>query len=325
MDIVILAPSAAFIGTCLLILGLYRVINHRGVLARQQIAPFLAAASQGATAGSWRGAPLLMPKRFSKIPGLNRALQQSGKGSRLALDLARAGLSMSPGEYLLVRAFIGLFTGFIVYRGTGSAVFAIAALGCGYFLPVLYVRHKTRTRVQQFDTQLVDALILLSNALKSGYSFLQGMETVAREMPAPLGPEFGMALKDIRIGASIEDALEQVAARLCSLEFELVRTALAIQRQVGGNLTEILVNISQTIRGRQRLVGEVRVLTAEQRWSGWIMAIIPVLLALALRILNPTYIQGMWGDPIGRLILLAGFVMNFIGLLVIRKLMDIEV
>jgi len=324
MDIMILAPSAAFLGVCLLILGVYRIINHRGVLARQQLAPFLAGATLTA-GGPLRGGPLIGPKRFSQIAGLDRVLHQTGKGSRLALDLVRAGLMLTPGEYVLLRTLLGLLLGVLVLRLTGSTVVAVPALVCGYFLPVLYVRWRTSVRVRQFDTQLVDALVLMSNALKSGYSFLQAMETVAREMPMPLGPEFALALQEIRIGASIEDALDQVATRVCSKEFELVRTALAIQRQVGGNLTEILINISQTIRQRQRLMREVRVLTSEQRMSGWIMAAIPMLLVAVLSVLNPSYIHGMWQDPAGKVILVAGFVMELLGLLVVRKLVDIEV
>ena len=325
MDIMMVAPSATFLGVCLVILGIYRIVNHRGVLARQQIAPFVSGGmANSATAGAER-APLIGPKRFSRIEGLNRVLQQTGKGSRLSLDLARAGMILSPGEYVLLRTLLGVLCGLLAFRVTSAPVVAAFALVCGYFLPVLYIRRRTTARVQQFDEQLVDALILLSNALKSGYSFLQGMETVAREMLAPLGPEFGLALREIRIGASIEDALDEVATRVCSKEFELVRTALAIQRQVGGNLTEILVNISNTIRARQRILGEVRVLTAEQRMSGWIMAAIPLLLAMALWILNRNYIQGMWQDPAGKVILLAGLVMELLGLVVIRKLVKIEV
>lgn len=325
MDVLIVAPSAAFLGACLLILGVYRIVNHRGVLARQHIAPFVAAGALVTVGTPLRGTPLVGPKRFSQFPSLNRALHQTGVGSRFSLELARAGMSITPGEYLLLRGLLALVLALAVFRFTGAPILPAAALCCAYFLPVLYVRRRIATRAQDFDLQLVDALILLSNALKSGYSFLQGMETVAREMPSPLGIEFELALQEIRIGASIEDALEQVATRVCSQEFELVRTALAIQRQVGGNLTEILVNISGTIRSRQRLLREVRVLTAEQRWSGWIMAGIPVLLAFALILLNPKYIQGMWADPVGKVILIAGLVMDLIGLVVIRKLVDIEV
>ncbi len=325
MDVMVLAPLAAFTGVCLVVFGVYRIVNHPGVLARQQLADFVGPVRGGAAGRLLAAGSLIRRRQFSDIPGLDRLLRQSGRGSRLSMELARAGMKLSPGEYLLIRFSAGTVLALVAYKATSAPLIAAGALAAGWFLPFLYVRRRAATRTRLFDEQLVNALTLLSNALKSGYSFLQGMESAAREMPDPLGSEFEVALGELRIGASVEDALGQMAARVRSKEFELVCTALSVQRQVGGNLTEILTHLSQTIRQRHRLVREVRVLTAEQRVSGYVVAALPFVLSLGLFLINPGYQLGFWNDPAGRTMLGVGLVLELLGLAIIRRLMVIEV
>jgi tight adherence protein B len=229
------------------------------------------------------------------------------------------------GEYLMMRWIAALLAMLLVWQATHAAPMALTALVGGYFLPVLYVKRRQAGRVSKFDDQLVDALVLLANSLKSGYSFLQGVEAIAREMPEPIGVEFDEVLREIRMGGSVEEALMNMSERVRSADFELVVTAMVIQRQVGGNLTEVLASIAYTVRERHRILREVRVLTAQERASGYLVAALPVMLVFLLSLLNPRYIGGMWGDSAGRLMLGAGFVLAGLGLVVIRKMMDIDV
>ncbi len=245
--------------------------------------------------------------------------------SQISLELARAALPLQVAEYLLLRISIAIALLLVVQNVAGSLPIALVAGVVGYFVPKLFVRWRQARRIRQFDDQLVDALVLIANALKSGYSFLQGMEAIATEMAEPVGVEFGQALREIRVGGSVEDALVGINDRVRSADFELVVTAMVIQRQVGGNLSEVLGSIAYTVRERHRILREIRVLTAQERLSGYVISALPLFLILVLSMVSPHYIQGMWSAMSGRLILATGFVMQVLGLLVIRRIVDIEV
>ena len=321
----LLAPVAIFLAVMLLGSGVYRTANHGGLLARKRLAAFAPASSGGLPLPAIEGSPLLKRERFSTFHVLDKLLRRNDFGARMSLDLARAALPLRVGEYLLLRWLVGFGVLLLAARGSRSVPIGLAVGVVGYFLPALYVSARQTKRVRAFDDQLVDALTLIANALKSGYSFLQGMEAIAREMPAPIGVEFEQALREIRVGGSVEDALVGISRRVRSADFELVVTAMVIQRQVGGNLTEILANIAYTVRERHRILREVRVLTSQERMSGYVIAGLPVFLVLALSFMSPGYISGMWTDSFGRVILAASFVMEVLGLLVIRKIVEIEV
>ena len=321
----LIAPAAMFLAIMLLGAGVYRTANRGGLIVRKRLATFAPAPNGALAMPTIEGVPLLKHKSFSSFRGLDRLLHRNNVGMRISLALARAALPLRVGEYLLVRWLIGLALLLLVSQGAKSVPIGLVAGIGGYFLPALYVRWRIAKRVREFDDQLVDALTLIANALKSGYSFLQGMEAIAREMPAPIGVEFEQALREIRVGGSVEEALMSISERVRSTDFEMVVTAMVIQRQVGGNLTEILIGIAYTVRERHRILREVRVLTSQERMSGYVIAGLPVFLVVMLSVVSPGYISGMWLDPLGKIILGASLVMAVLGLLVIRKIVDIEV
>ena len=320
----LLAPLGAFLVVLLFGSGLYRTANHGGLLARKRLAAF-APAPAVAPAPLLATTPLLRQARFSSIALLDRLLLRNGLGDRLSLGLARAALPLRVGEYLLIRCLLGFALLTLGWVGAHSAILSIVGAAAGFFAPVLYVRWRQAQRTRQFDDQLVDGLTLISNALKSGYSFLQGMEAVAKEMPDPVGTEFGQALRHIRVGGAVEEALTGIGHRVRSADFDLVVTAMVIQRQVGGNMTEILSNIAWTVRERHRILREIRVLTAQERLSGYVIAALPLFLIVVLTIMNPSYLNGLWGHQSGKLMLAGGLVMDLFGLLVIHKIVEIEV
>ena len=189
--------------------------------------------------------------------------------------------------------------------------------------------------MQSFDRQLGDTLNLWVNALRSGYSVLQGMETIATELPPPVSKEFERVVQEVRLGLSLGQALDNMYRRVPSEDLDLVITAVNIQREVGGNLAEVLDNISFTIRERVRIKGEIRTLTAQGRVSGWIISLLPLALGGLLYMINPEYVSELWVQagpwvwpdliPCGWLVLGFSLMMIGAGAFAIRKIVDIEV
>jgi tight adherence protein B len=172
---------------------------------------------------------------------------------------------------------------------------------------------------------LGDTIILLSNALRSGYSLLQSMDTAARELSQPMAGELQRVTREVGLGLTIQDALMNMLRRMPSDDLDLLITAINVQHEVGGNLAEILDTIAHTIRERIRILGEIRTITAQQRLSGIILAVLPVILGFVMYFLNPSYISRMWQDICGLMMLFTGGLMILLGYLVIRRITNIDV
>ena len=261
-------------------------------------------------------------KLFSKID--KQLLTQRGT-SDIAAKLRKADIKLQASEFILSCAgsaigFVGLATAFRL-----GPQLRLAALVVGVWLPLFVVNFKINQRVHAFDSQLSPCLTMLSNALKSGYSIHQAIDVVSREMPAPLSKEFGQIMKESKLNIALEDSLRNLAQRMPSPDLDLVVTAVLIQRQVGGNLGEVLDAINSTIRDRIKIKGEVRTLTAQGRISGWIVGALPFILAVMLFSLNREYVSLLFSHPLGRSIIGLGLVMQVIGIMIIRRIVDIEV
>ena len=206
-------------------------------------------------------------------------------------------------------------------------VLAVVMLAAGLYGPRLYVTRRKRNRQNQFNSQLSDTITLMSGALRSGYSLLQSMELVAREGPVPVSMEFDRVVREVGLGLSPEEALANLVERMQSEDLELLVTAINVQREVGGNLVEVMETISNTIRERVKLIGEVKVLTAQQAYSGYIIALLPVALAIILGILNPTYMLGIFQQTTwcGWTLVSCSGIMILSGFLVIRRIVNIKV
>ena len=254
---------------------------------------------------------------------MGRGDTKKGKPS-VAEQLQRADLKLRPSEFFMIQLGSGVLVALIVYVRFHS-IFGIITFVIGYLAPSFYVRYRISQRLKKFNGQLGDTLTLLSNALKAGYSFAQAIDTVAKNAVAPIGDEFSRAVREMNLGGSPDEALSNITKRIASQDFDLVATAYSIHRTVGGNLAEILDNIAYTIRERVRIKGEIQTLTAQARASGWIITLLPIILAAFMFFVTPTYFQPMFGNIIGwALIVVAGF-MIFIGNLVIRRIVAIEV
>jgi tight adherence protein B len=226
---------------------------------------------------------------------------------------------------LHILAMIGFFAAsyFVIFGG--QMVMSILAAFIGFFAPRIYVARETSNRLIKFEEQLPDTLSLWVNALRSGYSVMQSMEAIARDSPEPTATEFKRVVQEVQLGIDMDDALEHLLNRVESEDLDLVVTAVNIQREVGGNLAEILEVIGATIRERIKLKGEIRVLTSQGRITGYLISFLPIGLALFLNAANPSYMGQMFENRLcGWPMLGAGLALIGIGTAVIQKIIDIE-
>ena len=260
---------------------------------------------------------------------INVRLERSNWGDRVARELARADLKLKTGEYLAVVLISGVLTAFVVwYIGGQNVFFAVLGAVVGTLIPRTYVKRQQTRRLYRFNDQLADMLNLMVNGLRAGYSTMQAMEAVSRELPPPISEEFRRVVQEMQLGISAERALENLLRRIPSDDLDLVVAAMNVQREVGGNLAEILDTISHTIRERVRIKGEIRVLTAQVMYSGRFLALMPLIIMLALWILNRPYMMEFFNPETriaGIIMLSIGALMILSGYFVMTKIATIEV
>lgn len=259
---------------------------------------------------------------------LNKALGERKFGKSWRLKLARANLKLTVAEFALlhVATTVGFFTAAYLVLFQGDILMSTISGIVGFFAPRIYVGRLISKRLIDFETQLPDTLGLWTNALRSGYSVLQAMEAIARDAAEPTKTEFHRVVKEVQIGIDMTDALDHLLERVESPDLDLVITAVNIQREVGGNLAEILEVISSTIRERIKLKGEIRVLTSQGRITGYLISFLPIILALFLNGVSPGYMGLMFEDrSCGWPMLGAGLALIGIGTALIQKIVDIEI
>lgn len=257
------------------------------------------------------------------VGAVESATRNSSASNRLAVQLQRADWKWKPAEFMIAQA---------VAAGGGLLIALLFLPHLWWLLPVLgwltptfLLRQGIARRQKLFMQQLPDALTIIANALRSGYSFLQAMDVVSREMPEPVAKEFSLVLREARVNIPLEEALTHLVERVQSPDLDLVVTAVLIQRQVGGNLSEVLDKIGGTVRERIRLKGEIRTLTAQGRLSGYVISALPVLLALLEQAIMPGSLAPLFHHPVGIAMLVMAVLMQLIGILTIRKMVNMEV
>lgn len=275
------------------------------------------------------GSDLFLRGRHSGVPALRRLLEGSEWSQRTWTDLQQAGLPLKVGEYLALRllcAMMGVLLGIIAGVGGLLGIIVIVAAGAiGSFLPALYLRFKKARRQRQIGQQMVEMLQLISNALRSGFAFTQAVEMAAKQLGPPLQDELQHFLRDTNLGARLDDALNGLVERTGSVDMEMLVTTIMIQRLTGGNLSEVLDNVGATIRERQHLYGEIHALTAQQRLTGLILSVYPLLLgALFLAIAFDIW-KVMFTESIGRIVLGGALVLQTMGALWIRQILKLDV
>jgi tight adherence protein B len=264
-------------------------------------------------------------KQRSAIDGIEDAVSKRGFAADLQTDLARADLKLRTTEFFLINGLTVVVAFFLGQLLFGTPIMGLIFGVVGFFLPRIYVRIRQNRRLNTFNDQLGDTITLLANSLRSGFSIVQSMETVSKQLPDPMATEFHRVTQEIALGLHYEQALNNMMRRVPSEDLDLMITAINIQSKVGGNLAEILDTIGHTIRERVRIKGEIRVLTAQQMISGYILTGLPVVLGLVLYLINKSYIGRLFNDPCGLIMLGVAALMIFGGFMIIRKIVDIEV
>jgi tight adherence protein B len=267
-------------------------------------------------------------KRSTPIAdSLNRALEGRKVSENLSTQLARADLKLTVGEFLALQLIVALGIGAGAFILSGqSIVLALVFMVLGWFAPRWFVSWRQGQRLRAFNDQLGDALNLMVNGLRSGYSVLQAMEAVSREMAPPIAVEFARVVQEVQIGLPLDQAMGNMLRRIKSDDLDLVVTAINVQREVGGNLAEILDVISFTIRERVRIKGEIRTLTAQGRYSGYVISLLPIGLALVLFCVNKPYVERLFTSGwCGWAMVVCGLLMIGTGFIAIQKIVAIEV
>lgn len=242
----------------------------------------------------------------------------------IQMQLIRAGIPLKGEEYMTIwLAFIFLLPLLTCFLN-GNIYLTMSSFMFGICVPAFYLKHKKEKRLQYFQQQLGDALLVMANALRAGFGFQQAMDVVRKDMLPPVSTEFTWTLREMNLGYSHEEALINLSKRMGSQDLDMVVSGVIIQRQVGGNLAEILENIAGTIRERAHIQKEVQILTAQGRLSGLIIGILPIILAIIMLIINPDYFTVMINDIRGLIALITAAFWEIIGLLIIRKIIAID-
>jgi tight adherence protein B len=265
---------------------------------------------------------------------VNVQVESTSFGERLAKELAQADLKLKPGEYIIVATLVTLLMGVLgwFYGGGGfpnnGPWFAAIGILAGPFVPRAYVKRQQRQRLTRFNDLLPDMLNLMVNGLRAGYSQMQALESVSKELPSPISDEFRRVVREIQLGITVPQALDNLLRRIPSADLDFIITAINIQRESGGNLAEILDIISYTIRERIRITREIQVLVAQVLYSGRTLAIMPIVLAFVLWGVNRQYMQQFFEEgnrACGIPMLLCGGGMITLGYYVMNRIAKIEV
>ncbi len=312
------------IALVLLIIGLVVTLTGEKSLVDQRLESYL----QQETSGQPAESEVKQAREAVLTTWITKRVEQTNLGDNIARELARADLKLKTGEYIALVIISSVLTGFFgFFFGGGSLIFALLGLIFGIYIPRFFVRRQQRQRLHKFNDQLPDMLNLMVNGLRTGFSALQAMEAVSRELPSPISDEFRRVVQEMQLGVPMEGALDNLQRRIASDDLDLAVTAINIQREVGGNLAEILDVISYTIRERIRIQGEVRAVTAQVAYSGRFLALMPIILALVLWALNRDYMMQFFEEPItcGVSILVLAGIMLVAGYFILNRIGTVEI
>lgn len=254
-----------------------------------------------------------------------RFAEARGFSDRLDSELDAAGVSLRSGEFVVASVAAAVVFGVLGAALLQSVLLALVVGACGAVFPTVLLRGALSRRTDKLREQLPDVLTIMASSLRAGHSFLQSLDTVAKEITQPAAAEFQRVVAEIRLGRPAEDALEALADRVGSADFKWAVLAVNIQREVGGNLAEILDNVADTLRERAMLRRQIKVLTAEGRLSAWVLALLPLGIGLYMFAVNPEYIGILFTETIGWVMVITALALLVLGMLWMRKIVNIDV
>jgi len=315
MQIIILA--AVFLATLGVIVGAYLFANRRALAEADAVRSRLH--GDALISGPQT---ILKDDAVSTVPFLDRLLKGRDVTDVIGARLQRAGSAQKPGVFLLfstLLAVVGLALG--ARAGFLLSILLAAILG---FLPWLWLSYAQRKRIAAFDAQLPEALDMMSNAMKAGYSFQAAAKFISEELGAPIGTEFGRFYDEQRLGIDVRTALVAMHQRIDSLNLKMFVTAVLIQRETGGNLTELLGNLGTLMRDRVALRGQIETLAAEPKLSGRFLSLLPVAIFIMLGTLNPTFVTPFRSSTTGHYLLAGGVLSCLLGYMMMMKMAQID-
>ncbi len=264
-------------------------------------------------------------KKILEIKAKNaQSVQKQKLMNTIFNELVLADIMMKPEEFCMMWIILAFGPSSLSALLSVNITSCITLAVLGMILPVVWIKIKKKKRTKVFENQLSDALLIMCNCLRSGLSFQQALDNIANEMPAPISIEFSRVANEVRYGSTLEDALNHMVSRVKSPDLMLAVSAVNIQRQTGGNLSYILDSISETIKERLRIKGEISSLTAQGRMSGMIIGVVPIAVGFMLFIVTPDYMSVFFKETAGRILLIVAVVMETLGFMLIRKMVTVE-
>jgi tight adherence protein B len=308
------------------VLGGYLAVTRLpGYLAQRKLAARLDEVTTTEEPSALDAAALVKGRHDGPLPGLDRMVAESARGNALVMWVEQSGVKMSVSALVLISLGCGLLLGLIVAAALRMPVGWILGGTLGFALPWVVLKIKRSRRMHAFEEAFPEALDLMARALKAGHAFATGLKMVADEMPEPVGPEFRKTFDEQNFGLPLKDALASLTARMPSIDVRFFSTAVLIQRETGGNLSEILENLAHVVRERFKILRQVRVYTAHGRLTGYVLLALPAFLAIALAFINPEHMQLLFREHLGHMMLGATVVMQTIGYFWIKQVVKIEV
>jgi tight adherence protein B len=256
---------------------------------------------------------------------MDRLVSGTGAGKRMTRLIEQSGVRTTPSALALISLVVAVFAGFMTFLFVPQRFAAPVAAVLGGSIPIVWLMNRRSSRLKRFEEQFPEALDLLSRAIRAGHALQTALGMVAEELPDPVGPEFKKTFEQQNFGLPLRDALNEMAARIGILDVRFFVTAVLIQRDTGGNLSEILDNLAHVVRERFKIRRQVRVHTAHGRFTGYVLLALPAALAIALSFINPEHMQTLFRERMGQMMLVGAMVMQTVGFIWIRKVIKIEV
>jgi tight adherence protein B len=320
-----LIPFFVFLASLFVVYALYLITSRKSDAKRALLNERLAEAIRSSAHSNDLEVQLAREELLSEIPWVNRSLLKLEITARLKLIIDQADLNITVMRLVLfsgTAAALGFLAARMITISLGLMILFGLIAGA---LPFLHVMAKRKKRLKKFLQLLPDALDLMSRGISAGHAFTEALQMVATEMPEPIATEFRKTYDEQNLGLSLKLALQNLVQRVPLLDLRMTVTAIMIQRETGGNLSELLEKVAYTIRERFRIMEDLKTLTLSSRWSAWLLCGLPIFLAIYMSVMNPTYMEVMWRDPRGHNLLFVAAVMQLLGMLMVQKIMKIKI
>lgn len=318
-----LAPVMVFFGVAGVVMGVY--LGAMWLFSRHEGNQLARRLRELGESPDTPDAALVMGQPGGPLPQLDELVNRTGAGSRLSRLIEQSGIRTTPSAVLIMSLCSGMLAAAIAAWVVRHPLAPIVAAPIGLVLPFAWLVNRRSSRFKQFEEQFPEALDLLSRAIRAGHAFQTALGMVADELPAPVGPEFKKTFERQNFGLPLRDAMDELADRVTLLDVRFFVTAVAIQRETGGNLAEILDNLAHVVRERFKIRRQVRVHTAHGRFTGYVLLALPAALGCALSFLSPEHMKLLFQERMGQMMLIAAMVMQTVGFIWIRQVIKIEV